>query len=687
MNSSKFNLLKIGKSGDPDARITLSQPEVVDTLDERTRAAKSSPDAQGTVAFGDVIVGGRPYTVANTFENVSVSIWSGPAGPEEPATTFETRALAFESPEEPGVFHNFLMVPQTELEAAKAGTSGGGAESFGTASMMTTSGTGGEDEGVITPLAVINGTAGNDSLDGTVDPDTIDGLGGDDTINGFGGNDSLIGGSGNDSIFGGDGNDTIDGGLNNDTLMGDDGNDVIDGRTGSDSILGGLGNDTLSGGFGNDTIEGGDGDDSIVVVTDNFGTDIVDGGNQVGRDALNFSVTSQGITLDFSQGTASDPTDGVITSGVNTITFSGIERFALSTGDDIVIGSTGNDTVQTLFDGNDSADGGLGDDAFAGGLGNDTLNGGSGADTLIGDLGDDLLDAGVDGDRDVVVFRDGESNDTILNFDLSESTDGNSVDRLNVSNVTDLDGDPINSFDDVVVTDDGSGNAVLTFPRGDSITLFNVAPTEVDEANELNDLGIVCFTPGILITTEQGNLPVEDLRVGDRVLTVDSGFQTIRWVGHRTLNRAELAANPHLRPIIVRKHAFGNVRKMRVSPQHGLYLKSDDGGRLIRAKHAAEFLGGKYARVDRHCEEVTYIHVMFDAHQLIFAEGAPSEAFYPGPMALRALARDCMMELLTIFPELGEVVILGKPVPAYGTSARPYLRGRDVKAMERGQGK
>jgi RTX calcium-binding nonapeptide repeat (4 copies)/FG-GAP-like repeat len=95
-------------------------------------------------------------------------------------------------------------------------------------------------------MAIINGTAG---------PDTLDGTPGNDTINGLGGNDDLRGGAGDDLINGGDGDDAIFGETGNDLLFGGAGNDVffqnfVVGSTGRDFIVGGPGIDTVY--FGHD---------------------------------------------------------------------------------------------------------------------------------------------------------------------------------------------------------------------------------------------------------------------------------------------------------------------------------------------------------------------------------------------------------------------------------------------------
>jgi len=71
---------------------------------------------------------------------------------------------------------------------------------------------------------------------------------------------------------------------------------------------------------------------------------------------------------------------------------------------------------------------------------------------------------------------------------------------------------------------------------------------------------------------------------------------------------------------------------------------------------------------------VTYIHLMFDAHQIVIANGAPSESFYPGPMALAALSDPVRDELRTLFPDL----FTAPTEYAFGAPARKLARMRDL---------
>ena len=56
-----------------------------------------------------------------------------------------------------------------------------------------------------------------------------------------------------------------------------------------------------------------------------------------------------------------------------------------------------------------------------------------------------------------------------------------------------------------------------------------------DDHHDDDDDVIPCFAPGTLIATPKGEVPVENLRAGDRVITRDNGIQEIRWTGLRAL--------------------------------------------------------------------------------------------------------------------------------------------------------
>jgi Ca2+-binding RTX toxin-like protein len=181
----------------------------------------------------------------------------------------------------------------------------------------------------------------------------------------------LSGGAGNDQLTGGGVWDQLDGGT---------GNDILDGRGGGDSLTGGAGNDQLLGGDGDDVLNPGP------------GVDIANGG--AGSDTLFLDYST--LTGNVKMQAPSSAGDGSITeSKANSVTFTSIESFVITTGGggDSVSTGAGNDTINTGA-GNDSVNSGTGDDTISTGEGTDSIefqssftgadsvNGGGGTDTV-----------------------------------------------------------------------------------------------------------------------------------------------------------------------------------------------------------------------------------------------------------------------------------------------------------------
>ena len=94
---------------------------------------------------------------------------------------------------------------------------------------------------------------------------------------------------------------------------------------------------------------------------------------------------------------------------------------------------------------------------------------------------------------------------------------------------------------------------------------------------------------------------------------------------------------------------------------------------MARAKHLAAFSGGK-VRIARGTRKVTYVHLMFEAHQIVIGNGVASESFFPGPVGLRSMLPPQQAELFSLFPDLGH-----RPVEAViGPTARRFLRRKDL---------
>lgn len=211
----------------------------------------------------------------------------------------------------------------------------------------------------------------------------------------------------------------------------------------------------------------------------------------------------------------------------------------------------------------------------------------------------------------------------------------------------------------------------VTFPRGGTYRLKLTELGWDDSYGPIIDNVslLVCFCDGTLISTPSGQRPVERLRVGDMVMTSE-GPKPLRWIGQRRVSREELAKDPKLRPVQIRPGALGDglpLRKLRVSRQHRMVSRSRPSERmfgpgevLIPAVKLTQLPG---ISVENGLHAVTYYHLMFDDHVILYADGAPSESFLVTQRSLAALTETARAELETLFPELTRDAPPALPIP------------------------
>ena len=161
----------------------------------------------------------------------------------------------------------------------------------------------------------------------------------------------------------------------------------------------------------------------------------------------------------------------------------------------------------------------------------------------------------------------------------------------------------------------------------------------------------VCFTSGTLIGTPDGLVPIEGLKVGDRICTRDAGPQPIRWIFHRDIGREELRQNPKLSPIIL-----PGTAALGVSRQHRVVVRGKIAQRmfgkaeiLVPAKDLVGFCG---VRQLLGAHRVRYFHLLLDDHHIINANGISAESLHLGPEGLKAMTPAARSELALIFPTL-----------------------------------
>lgn len=171
----------------------------------------------------------------------------------------------------------------------------------------------------------------------------------------------------------------------------------------------------------------------------------------------------------------------------------------------------------------------------------------------------------------------------------------------------------------------------------------------------------LCFLAGTLVDTGAGPRPVEALVPGDLVWTADHGLQPLRWTGRR-----QNPGTGRFAPVRVPPGVLGNRRPLLVSQNHRLLLAGPQielmFGRpevLAAAKHLTGH--GGIRLVPR--TSVDYVHLLFERHEIVFAEGARAESLFPGLQALATLDPEARDEVMALFPELATAVP-GAPAPA-----------------------
>lgn len=576
------------------------------------------------------------------------------------------------------------------------------------------------------------GGDGNDYMDGLGGNDTLHGDTGNDTLIGGTGEDVLFGGSGTDSILGGQGNDLIYGDTSEEadltpTHVHITGSNVGEAATGysvtAQAIGGGAGSiDYFNGDFG----VAGAVTDSDSGVTQQIGYDTATGESEallVNLDQpveeISFGVrhlytnaySEVGHWAVYNDGTLvaeGDFTEDGAGSGTATISISGhgdFDQLVLTSnmqtdmtdgsdymvtdveftlpvvepdphddyldggdGDDTIFGDGGNDTLLGGAD-NDSLDGRAGNDAITGGSGADTLIGGAGSDTLAGGTGSDSLDGGTGNDillvsegdtaaggddiDDFYITDNGETGSASITIDGGEG--GTDWDTLDFNGLLDP-----GSLNITATSSDGtmSGNATLL--DGSTVTFTNIE-------------NIICFVEGTRISTANGAVPVEELEPGDLVLTRDNGFQPVRWLGKTTV-----PATGHWAPIRFDAGTLGTSRDLLVSPQHRMLLTGANARILFGSGEvlsAASHLINDHSIRRQPGGMVTYVHLLLDQHEIIFAEDCPTESFFPGDQALEALGGPALYSLFNCMPELR-----GDP-QGFGPTARQCLTRYETMAM------
>ena len=178
---------------------------------------------------------------------------------------------------------------------------------------------------------------------------------------------------------------------------------------------------------------------------------------------------------------------------------------------------------------------------------------------------------------------------------------------------------------------------------------FNSTRTSNTENNPYSGY-VACFASGSLIETDCGPERIEDLTPGRLIRTLDNGFQPLIWHGQRTV-----AAIGNFAPVRIKSGRLGLTQDLLVSPQHRMLLTGAKVELLIGQDEAfvsaLQLCAGDFAH-QQPGGSVTYHHLLFDRHQVIFANGAASESLLPCDLALGGMGHEARAEVLALFPKL-----------------------------------
>jgi Hint domain len=246
----------------------------------------------------------------------------------------------------------------------------------------------------------------------------------------------------------------------------------------------------------------------------------------------------------------------------------------------------------------------------------------------------------------------------------------------------------ISNFDttnDLITVTGSTGSVTLQF---DSIDTLSFTTTRDGGGT---DLGIApCYCRGTHILTDKGEMAVEDLAIGDRVVILSGKARPIRWIGQRAYDGRFVAGNTAVLPICIGAGALADgvpMCDLWVSLGHALYID----GVLVPAE---QLVNGATIIQETAVDGLEYFHIELDTHDILFAEGAPAESYIDCDNRLMFAngstipRRPAALGLLRAAAGVGVAGAVGDPHPAARKrdGARPCPRHRPRPASHRRRG-
>ena len=187
-----------------------------------------------------------------------------------------------------------------------------------------------------------------------------------------------------------------------------------------------------------------------------------------------------------------------------------------------------------------------------------------------------------------------------------------------------------------------------------------------------------CFGAGTAISTPFGSRAVESLRIGDPILSADGRTVPVKWLGTQTARK--LFAGPRIQPVRIRAGALGDGlphSDLTVTADHGMILD----GLVINASALVNDDSIDWVPMNELPDRVTYYHVETENHDVILANGAPTETFIdiPGRQAFDNYAE--YLELYgaeRIIPEMDRMRISSQRLVPDAIKARLGIREAQI---------
>jgi hypothetical protein len=251
------------------------------------------------------------------------------------------------------------------------------------------------------------------------------------------------------------------------------------------------------------------------------------------------------------------------------------------------------------------------------------------------------------------------ANDTVtITFpgDITETT----LTRLNTSAEYGSAGSGFASGNDYAIFEDSSGQQYILFSSDFDQTRISASgdlelTEQGDAPSNIPIADILCFAKGTMIRTVSGEKTVEDIKVGDKLVTYEGTITTVHWASSSHHDAETLTRFPKLRPVKIKEGAFGDglpKHDLLVSRQHRMMLRSIVANRMtghfevLVPVHTLS--DNSFAEIDETQKEVTYYHLLTDQHDVILANGLPCESLHIGAHLEGAIGPDRYQQVLDL---------------------------------------